>query len=226
MSCRYLSHYASWDEVYYKILVRKTLISIHLNLQFISYHKTYILRCKRLLISRHPNINSETWAICLDILKNNWTPSMNLITALISLQVRLSVPEPNDSQDYFVAEQVRYLLPDTYVFLLPYFSSDSTYSFLPCSILLIMLHLLLKLCVGQRTLPWFHRPSIIGRYAYSTHIQWIKIGKYYSCNRNNNKTCWLQVQKLTEMGFSEALVKKTLEAVGGHVNVAIEKLCS
>ena len=50
--------------------------------------------------------------------------------------------------------------------------------------------------------------------------------KILSCNRKNNKSCWLQVQKLIEMGFPEALVKKTLEAVGGHVNVALEKLCS
>ncbi|PWA63406.1 ubiquitin-conjugating enzyme E2 1 [Artemisia annua] len=34
-----------------------------------------------------------------------WTPSMNLITALISLQVLLSVPEPKDPQDDVVAEQ-------------------------------------------------------------------------------------------------------------------------
>ena len=96
---------------------------------------------------------------------------MTLKFARISLQALLSVPEPKDPQDDVVAEQVRYLLPHTCVFLLPYFSFDNTYSFLPFSILRIMLHLLLKLCVGQRTLPWSHRPSIIGRYAYGTFKQ-------------------------------------------------------
>lgn len=36
----------------------------------------------------------------------------------------------------------------------------------------------------------------------------------------------VQVQKLVEMGFLEALVRSTLEAVGGDENLALEKLCS
>lgn len=55
---------------------------------------------------RHPNISSQTGAICLDILKNNWSPALNLKTALISLQALLSTPEPNDPQDAVVAKQV------------------------------------------------------------------------------------------------------------------------
>lgn len=35
-----------------------------------------------------------------------------------------------------------------------------------------------------------------------------------------------QVQKLVEMGFPEALVRSTLESVGGDENMALEKLCS
>ncbi|KAJ0779958.1 putative ubiquitin-conjugating enzyme E2, UBA-like superfamily, Ubiquitin-associated [Helianthus annuus] len=53
----------------------------------------------------HPNISSQTGAICLDILKNNWSPALNLKTALISLQALLSTPEPNDPQDAVVAKQ-------------------------------------------------------------------------------------------------------------------------
>lgn len=35
-----------------------------------------------------------------------------------------------------------------------------------------------------------------------------------------------QVQRLVEMGFPEALVRSTLESVGGDENMALEKLCS
>ncbi|XP_071693856.1 ubiquitin-conjugating enzyme E2 27-like [Rutidosis leptorrhynchoides] len=53
----------------------------------------------------HPNVSSQTGAICLDILKNNWSPALNLKTALLSLQALLSAPEPGDPQDAVVAKQ-------------------------------------------------------------------------------------------------------------------------
>jgi ubiquitin-conjugating enzyme (huntingtin interacting protein 2) len=40
--------------------------------------------------SWHPNISSETGAICLDILKKAWTPAMTIKTALLSIGARLS----------------------------------------------------------------------------------------------------------------------------------------
>ena len=47
----------------------------------------------------HPNISSQTGAICLDILKDEWSPALTLKTALLSLQALLCSPEPDDPQD-------------------------------------------------------------------------------------------------------------------------------
>lgn len=53
----------------------------------------------------HPNISSASGAICLDILKDQWSPALTIKTALLSLQALLSTPEPNDPQDAVVAKQ-------------------------------------------------------------------------------------------------------------------------
>ncbi|EFJ07315.1 ubiquitin-conjugating enzyme 27, E2 [Selaginella moellendorffii] len=53
----------------------------------------------------HPNISSQNGAICLDILKDQWSPALTLKTALLSLQALLSTPEPGDPQDAVVAKQ-------------------------------------------------------------------------------------------------------------------------
>ncbi|KAK6464629.1 ubiquitin-conjugating enzyme/RWD-like protein [Scheffersomyces coipomensis] len=52
----------------------------------------------------HPNISSVTGAICLDILKDAWTPILTLKSSLISLQSLLQSPEPNNPQDAEVAK--------------------------------------------------------------------------------------------------------------------------
>nr|GMD60442.1 ubiquitin-conjugating enzyme E2 27 [Ipomoea batatas] len=54
---------------------------------------------------RHPNISSQSGAICLDILKDQWSPALTLKTALLSIQALLSAPEPDDPQDAVVAQQ-------------------------------------------------------------------------------------------------------------------------
>ena len=55
----------------------------------------------------HPNISSVTGAICLDILKDKWTPAMNIQTALLSIQALLTAAEPDDPQDWEVAEMYK-----------------------------------------------------------------------------------------------------------------------
>ncbi|EGV65585.1 Ubiquitin-conjugating enzyme E2 1 [Yamadazyma tenuis] len=52
----------------------------------------------------HPNISSVTGAICLDILKDAWSPILTLKSSLISLQSLLQSPEPDDPQDAEVAK--------------------------------------------------------------------------------------------------------------------------
>uniref|UniRef100_A0A060T924 Ubiquitin-conjugating enzyme E2 1 n=1 Tax=Blastobotrys adeninivorans TaxID=409370 RepID=A0A060T924_BLAAD len=52
----------------------------------------------------HPNISSQTGAICLDILKDAWSPVLTLKSSLISLQSLLQSPVPTDPQDAEVAK--------------------------------------------------------------------------------------------------------------------------
>lgn len=55
----------------------------------------------------HPNISSQTGAICLDILKDQWSPALTVKTAMLSLQALLCSPEPSDPQDAEVAEMYK-----------------------------------------------------------------------------------------------------------------------
>ena len=51
----------------------------------------------------HPNID-KLGRICLDILKDKWSPALQIRTVLLSLQALLSEPEPDDPLDTGVAD--------------------------------------------------------------------------------------------------------------------------
>jgi len=52
----------------------------------------------------HPNIDS-LGRICLDILKDKWSPALQIRTVLLSIQAMLSAPNPDDPLDEDVANQ-------------------------------------------------------------------------------------------------------------------------
>ncbi|KAI1912131.1 Ubiquitin-conjugating enzyme E2 1 [Ophidiomyces ophidiicola] len=54
----------------------------------------------------HPNVSSQTGAICLDTLGTAWSPVFTIKSALLSLQSLLSTPEPKDPQDAEVANML------------------------------------------------------------------------------------------------------------------------
>jgi len=53
----------------------------------------------------HPNVSSLTGAICLDILKDNWSPVQTIKSAMMSIRLLLEVPNTDDPQDHEVARE-------------------------------------------------------------------------------------------------------------------------
>jgi len=51
----------------------------------------------------HPNVD-KLGRICLDILKDKWSPALQIRTVLLSIQALLSAPNPDDPSDNEVAE--------------------------------------------------------------------------------------------------------------------------
>jgi ubiquitin-conjugating enzyme (huntingtin interacting protein 2) len=54
----------------------------------------------------HPNISSQTGAICLDTLSTAWSPVLTIKSTLLSLQSLFESPEPKDPQDAEVAKML------------------------------------------------------------------------------------------------------------------------
>ena len=54
----------------------------------------------------HPNIDSSG-GICVDILKDAWSPALTMKTAMLSLQALMCSPEPDDPQDAQVANMYK-----------------------------------------------------------------------------------------------------------------------
>ena len=51
----------------------------------------------------HPNVD-KLGRICLDILKDKWSPALQIRTVLLSIQALMSAPNPDDPLDNNVAD--------------------------------------------------------------------------------------------------------------------------
>lgn len=54
----------------------------------------------------HPNID-KLGRICLDVLKDKWSPALQIRTVLLSIQALLSTPEPGDPLDPRIADHFK-----------------------------------------------------------------------------------------------------------------------
>jgi len=51
----------------------------------------------------HPNVD-KLGRICLDILKDKWSPALQIRTVLLSIQALMSAPNPDDPLDENIAK--------------------------------------------------------------------------------------------------------------------------
>jgi len=54
----------------------------------------------------HPNID-RLGRICLDVLKDKWSPALQIRTVLLSISALLSAPEPDDPLDTTIADHFK-----------------------------------------------------------------------------------------------------------------------
>ncbi|ORC86597.1 ubiquitin-conjugating enzyme E2 [Trypanosoma theileri] len=55
----------------------------------------------------HPNVNFETGAVCLDILKNRWSPAWTLISVCHAIRTLLAAPEADSPYNCDAGNLVR-----------------------------------------------------------------------------------------------------------------------
>ncbi|XBI68537.1 hypothetical protein VPH35_047727 [Triticum aestivum] len=71
------------------------LVNIHFPLDYPFKPPKVSFRTKVFHFHFHPNINSNG-NICLDILKEQWSPTLTISKALLSIYLLLTDPNPND----------------------------------------------------------------------------------------------------------------------------------
>jgi hypothetical protein len=183
----------------------------------------------------HPNISSDSGAICLDILKTEWSPALTIRTALISLQALLSAAEPDDPQDAVVAKQYKEhhqefmktakFWTETYAGAQaggachgPTSARSHTFTARPCA------H------PHTRAL---HRVPLLGSYGHGeVHVLlWTCRASMNECMRG--LACVLlsradseKLEQLMSMGFEKAKCVAALSKAKGDVNAATEALLS
>ena len=55
----------------------------------------------------HPNISPQTGDVCLNILRDGWSPALSIKAVLLKIQAMLMTPEPTNSQDFVITGQTK-----------------------------------------------------------------------------------------------------------------------
>jgi hypothetical protein len=157
-------------------------------------------------------VSSQTGAICLDILKDQWSPALTVKTALISLQALMCAPEPSDPQD---AEVANMYLRNREQFLSTAKFWTESYAMDPSQ-------------VGEAVSQELLRQFIFIPHCFRVHFHCILIFVKFSicelitiCNTYQVHPA---VRRLMDMGFAEAAVRQALIASKGDENAAVEAL--